>query len=170
MSERISHPPTSTVGTELIRYCRERLMTEYYPRIERCVNELSQDDIWWRAHESDNSIGNLLLHLRGNIGQWIVTGLGGAPDQRQRDREFSERSNVPKADLLKAFKDTLDAADKVLSEFDPALLLEVRHIQRYDVTCLEAITHVVEHVAQHLGQIIYVTKLRTGKDLKFYNL
>lgn len=172
MAHPESHRRSSSfdVGTEYVSYCRRRLMKEYLPKIRRCLSELSEDDVWWRAHETDNSVGNLILHLSGNIRQWIVSGIGGSPDARNRAQEFLERTRVPKITLLGILEETLQESDRVLERFDAAKLLEVRHIQRYDVTCLDAISHVVEHVAQHMGQIIYVTKLRKGLDLKFYDL
>ncbi len=157
-------------GSEYISYCRRRFLNEYLPRIERCLAELSEEDLWWRAHETNNSIGNLMLHLSGNVRQWIVSGLGGEQDARNRLAEFAERSKIPKAQLLNNLRTTLQEADQVLAAIDSGRLLEVRHIQKYDVTCLDALSHVVEHFAQHLGQIIYITKLRTGADLKFYDL
>ena len=159
-----------TIGSVYLSYCSRRLLEEYFPRIERCLDELSESDVWWRAHETDNSIGNLILHLNGNIRQWIISGIGGADDRRIRAEEFSAREALSKAHLLEKFRATLSEADSVLREFDPQKLLEVRHIQQYDVTSLDAISHVVEHFAQHLGQIVYITKLRKGIDLKFYNL
>ncbi|MBI4535316.1 MAG: DUF1572 family protein [Ignavibacteriae bacterium] len=158
------------VGAAYVAYCRRRLLSEYLPRIRRCVDEVTEEDFWWREHETDNSIGNLLLHLSGNVRQWIIAGIGGAADVRERDREFSERARIPKNDVLMKFEETLDEADKVLETFDPSRMLELRHIQKWDVTCLDAISHVVEHVAQHMGQIIYITKQRKGVDLKFYDL
>lgn len=160
----------SGIGAEYVTYCRRRLLKEYLPRIERCAEALSDDDVWWRQHDTDNSIGNLLMHLAGNVRQWIVTGIGGGVDIRERSHEFSERNMIPKELLLERLRDTLRQADGVLCRFDTGKLLEVRHIQKYDVTCLDAVSHVVEHFAQHLGQIIYITKLRTGRDLKFYDL
>lgn len=165
-----SNTSSPDVGREYLSYSRRQLLKEYFPRIKRCVQELSVEDIWWRAHESDNSIGNLILHLNGNIRQWIITGLGEAPDVRNRESEFAERSHIDGNTLLSIFEATLHEADRALERFDVSMLLETRHIQIFDVTCLDAISHVVEHVAQHLGQIIYITKLRTGKDLKFFNL
>lgn len=158
------------VGSVFISTCRHHMLHEYYPKIERCVTELSDDDIWWRAHETDNSIGNLILHLSGNIRQWIISGIGGANDERNRAKEFAEREHIPKHDLLTLFKNTLTEADRVLEHFDAGKLLEVRHFQKWEYTCLYAISHVVEHMAQHMGQIIYITKLRKGVDLKFFNL
>ncbi len=160
----------NTAGAEFIAVCRHHLLTEYYPKIERCLMELSEDDIWWRAHETDNSIGNLILHLSGNIRQWIISGIGGANDVRNRAQEFAERAHIPKPELLNLFKDTVTEANAVLEHFDTDKLLEVRHFQKWDYTCMYAISHVVEHVAQHMGQIIYITKLRKCTDLKFFNL
>lgn len=158
------------VGRAYVLYCRRRLLQEYLPRIRRCLDELSEDDIWWRAHEANNSVGNLILHLAGNVRQWIISGIGGAGDTRERAKEFSERGPIPKEELWMKIASTLKEADDVLERFDVRTMLEVRHIQKYDVTCLEAISHVVEHFAQHLGQIIYITKLRKGIDLQFYDL
>jgi uncharacterized damage-inducible protein DinB len=157
-------------GEEYIAYCRQRLVKEYLPRIERCLEILTEDEIWWRAHETDNSIGNLVLHLSGNVRQWIICGLGGEEDHRNRAKEFSERERLPKDHLLKILRQAISDVDKTLETFNVENLLEVRHIQVYDVTCLDALSHVVEHFAQHLGQIIYITKLKKGVDLKFYNL
>jgi uncharacterized damage-inducible protein DinB len=145
-------------------------MEEYLPKIISCFDQLSEEDAWWRAHETDNSIGNLLLHLNGNIRQWILGGIGGVEIVRHRQQEFDERNHIPKAELLKIFQATLQEADSVLELFDPEKLLEVRHFQKWEHTCLYAISHVVEHVAQHMGQIIYITKLRKGIDTKFFNL
>jgi uncharacterized damage-inducible protein DinB len=158
------------VAREFIATCRHHLIQEYYPKIERCVKELSDEEIWWRAHETDNSIGNLLLHLSGNIRQWIISGIGKERDARNRQQEFDERTHIPKQTLLKLFEGTLQEADRVLERFDVSRLTEVRHFQKWDHTCLYAISHVVEHVAQHMGQIIYITKLRKGVDLKFFSL
>lgn len=158
------------IGRAYISYCRHRFLREYLPRIELCLKELSEEDLWWRAHETNNSVGNLILHLSGNVRQWIISGLGGTPYERDRAREFSERGPLPKQELLQRIETTLQDADRVLERFPAEKLLEVRHIQKYDVTCLDALSHVVEHFAQHTGQIIYITKLRRGTDLKFYDL
>ena len=160
----------SEMGSEYIAYSRRRVSKEYLPQIQRCLSELTEEDIWWRAHETDNSVGNLILHLSGNIRQWIISSIGGTADVRNRPQEFAERNQLPKSELLKSIEGTIVEADAVLEHFDSSKLLERRIIQGFDVTCLDAISHVVEHVAQHLGQIIYITKLRTAKDLKFFNL
>ena len=166
----MSKNETTGLGRELLLTSRRRMLEEYFPRLQRCCEELSDQDVWWRADERGNSVGNLVLHLNGNIRQWIVCGLGGAQDSRDRQQEFDERRIISRSELLSKFEATLIEAGGVIDSFDENNLLEVRRIQQWDVTYLEAILHVVEHFAQHLGQIIYITKLRTGRDLKFYDL
>jgi uncharacterized damage-inducible protein DinB len=157
------------VSQRFIEYSRE-FLKEYVAKIEKSLELLSDEDIWWRPHESDNSVGNLLLHLSGNVRQWIISGVGGAKDTRERQKEFNERRQISKKELLEKLRTTVEEADHVLAGFDVTKLLDVKHIQNYDVTCMYAIAHVVEHFSGHAGQIIYITKLRKGVDLKFYNL
>jgi len=137
--------------------------------IERCVAELSDDDVWWRANAASNSIGNLLLHLRGNVGQWIVGGVGERANARQRQTEFDERSHVPGALLVSNLKATVNEAVGVIRAVDHASLRSPRRIQDYDTTVFGAIYHVVEHFSTHTGQIVLLTKLRSGKDLRLCN-
>ena len=157
------------VSAAFIAQARELLASEYLPKIERCLESLSDKDVWWRANDESNSIGNLLLHLSGNARQWIVSGLGGAEDARARQTEFDERSIIPKRELLSRLRDTLAEVDAVLAQFGAARLLNRYHIQRSDVTALEAIFHVVEHFSMHTGQILLLTKLLANKDLRFYD-
>jgi uncharacterized damage-inducible protein DinB len=145
-------------------------MGEYLPRIQVCLELLSEDDIWWRTHETNNSVGNLVLHLCGNVRQWIVAGVGGREDVRDRPAEFAARGSVTKESLLEKMKETVREADETLAKLNTERLSEKRRIQGYDVTCFGAIFSVVEHFSGHVGQIIYITKMRTGKDLRFYNL
>lgn len=152
-----------------IAQSRELLKTDYLPKIERCLERLTDEDVWWRASEESNSIGNLLLHLSGNVRQWIVSGVGGGADARVRQQEFDERAILPRTELLARLKQTLEEADGVLSSLDDARLLESRQIQGSDVTVLEAVYHVVEHFSMHTGQIILLTKMLKHTDLKFYD-
>ena len=169
-SAKSGKPAQAAVGAEFIRTARRHLMGEYLPKFHACLDQLSDDDVWWRAHESDNSIGNLMLHLSGNMRQWIVAGLGGREFARDRDKEFSERRKIPKEELLDLFEKTVQDVDAVLGSFDPMRMTEVRHFQKWDYTCLYAIFHVVEHVSQHMGQIIYITKLKKAIDLKLVDV
>jgi uncharacterized damage-inducible protein DinB len=153
-----------------LSHARQFLSGEYLPKIEKCLAVLTDEQVWWRGNEESNSIGNLLLHLSGNARQWIVSGLGGAADLRERQVEFDERSLISKEDLLKRLRDTLGEVDAVLAGFDPDKLLNPYQIQNSDVTALEAVFHVVEHFSMHTGQIILLTKQLTARDMKFYDL
>ncbi len=157
------------IAESFIAHSRSLLMTAYLPRIERCLENLSDEEIWWRPHEESNSIGNLLLHLSGNVRQWIVSGVGSRPDTRVRQEEFDERGRWTRAELWRRLTETLFEADAVLAETVPSQLLETRRIQGKDVTMLEAVYHAVEHFSMHTGQIILVTKMLKAEDLRFYD-
>ena len=158
-----------TASEAFIDQSRTLLTDSYVPRIERAVERLSPENVWWRANPESNSIGNLLLHLNGNVRQWIVAGVGGEKDIRQRSEEFAAPSDSGAAELLQPLRATVDAADRILAEIDPAALLEPRRIQGYEVTVMRAIYTVVEHFSMHTGQIIVLAKMFKG-DLGFYDL
>jgi uncharacterized damage-inducible protein DinB len=157
------------VAQAFIDKSRSLLMTDYLPKIERCLESLSDEEVWWRAGEESNSIGNLLLHLSGNARQWIVSGVGQAADRRARQAEFDERATRPRQELMVRLKQTLDEVDDVLDRLPQSELLEQRMIQGHDVTVIEAIFHVVEHFSMHTGQIILLTKIIKRKNLNFYD-
>ncbi len=159
----------TNTSSVFITKAREFLRDEYLPKIERCLETLSDEQIWWRPNEDSNSIGNLLLHLSGNARQWIVCGLGGEEDFRQRQSEFDERRVISRAELLTRTKSTLKRVDATLSQFDDMRLLESFQIQGTTVTALEAIFHVTEHFSMHTGQIILLTKMISATDLGFYD-
>ena len=143
------------------------------PKIERCLERLTDEQIWWRANEESNSIGNLVLHLCGNARQWIVCGVGRASSTRDRDAEFAQRETIERDRLLALLRTTLTDVDSTLRELEPKLsdpqtLLARRSIQGSDVDVLEAIFHVTEHFSMHTGQIIMLTKMMTTADLRFY--
>lgn len=154
---------------EFITKARGFLRDEYLPKIERCLEGLSDEQIWWRPNEQSNSVGNLLLHLSGNAWQWIVSGLGGEGDYRDRQSEFDERRMISRAELLTKIRETLKKVDATLSQFDNSRLLETFQIQGTSVTALEAIFHVTEHFSMHTGQIILLTKMIGNTDLGFYD-
>jgi uncharacterized damage-inducible protein DinB len=147
---------------------RRLLLSDHLPKIERCLERLSDEDLWWRPGEASNSIGNLLLHLAGNVNQWIVGGVGKRPYQRERQKEFDERTHLSGRELVSRLKAVVEEAAGVIGSVDAESLLSRRQIQGYDVTVLEAIYHVVEHFGMHTGQIIVLTKIRTGEDLKLW--
>ncbi|MDE3180163.1 MAG: DUF1572 family protein [Acidobacteriota bacterium] len=144
---------------------------EYYPRIAACLERLGEDDIWWRPNAASNSAGNLVLHLAGNIRQWITSGLGGALDIRDRDKEFSETGPLDRNLLAALLKREVEAACRTLRTLSQSGLEAEYTIQKFRrVRGDDAVLHVVEHFALHTGQIIYLTKLRQAKDLGFTRL
>jgi Protein of unknown function (DUF1572). len=145
-----------------------RKLEQLKGRIAECVARLNQDQIWARTGDHENAIGNLLLHLSGNLRQWIISGIGGLPDTRTRDQEFAARGQMEPAELIKKLDNTVAEAVAILRALTPDRLLETYQPQQYRVTIMEGIYHVVEHFAQHTGQIIFATKLLTGEDLGFY--
>jgi uncharacterized damage-inducible protein DinB len=157
------------LGQTFIARSQFHLSEDFLPKIERCLDVLNDEQIWWRANEQSNSVGNLLLHLSGNVRQWIVCGLGGATDSRDRDSEFAQRATIPRKELFSKLKQTVDEAVAVLARLDPDSLLEKRRIQGLDVSMIEAVLHVVEHFSMHTGQIILMTKMFTEADLAFYD-
>ena len=158
----------ATPSERFITCARQFLVDEYLPKIERCLERLNDDKIWWRPNEESNSIGNLVLHLCGNARQWIVSGVGGESDRRHRDAEFAQRETIGRDELLTLLRATLADVSAVLVRLDPSALVEVRTIQGSEVDVLEAIFHVTEHFSMHAGQIFLLTKLLTATDLRFY--
>jgi uncharacterized damage-inducible protein DinB len=146
----------------------EFLLGDYLPKIERCLDNLSDEQIWWRANEESNSIGNLILHVCGNARQWIVSGVGSEADNRNRDAEFEQRELIPRAELLSLLRTTLADVETTLRTLDEGVVLDDRSIQGHDVDILEAVFHVTEHFSMHTGQIIMLTKMLTSSDLHFY--
>ena len=158
------------IGTAFLAQSREYLTAHYLPKIRAAVEPLAEPDLWWRPNDASNSIANLMLHLAGNIRQWIVGGVGGAPDRRERSAEFARRDGLLKDALLTTLSGAVHDADAALARISRPALSEPRTIQGREVTVFAAIYHVVEHFGMHTGQIAYISKLRTGEDLGFYRM
>jgi uncharacterized damage-inducible protein DinB len=168
----------SDTGRAFIEEARRLLAEDYLPKIERCLEQLDDAQIWWRPNAQSNSVGNLLLHLAGNVRQWVVCGVGGGRDERVRDAEFAAGAEgagagerLPgRAELLAALRGALGEADEALARLDPSALLETRSIQGLArVPVLTAVFHAVEHFSTHTGQIVLLTKLLAARDLGFYD-
>ena len=159
----------TAVGVAFVYQSVEYLLNDYLPKIQRCLEQLTDEQIWFRPNEASNSIGNLVLHLCGNARQWIVAGLGDSPDRRDRDSEFRQREVIPRVELVECLRTTVREVEQVLANLDSNVVLERRTIQGKDVEVLEAIFHVTEHFSMHTGQIILLTKMLTSSDLRFYD-
>lgn len=134
-------------------------------RIGVCLGKLTDDQIWARGNQNENAVGNLVLHLCGNVRQWIISGLGGTPDIRQRDQEFATTGGMAKEALNRLLQMTMAEAIGVVDALKPDQLVHVYQIQNRTASGVEAVLKVTEHFAQHTGQIIYATKNLTGQDL-----
>lgn len=150
---------------------RRRLLGEYLPRIGRCVELLGEARCWQKPGPTGNSVANLLLHLDGNLRQWLLVTFAGEPDRRDRPAEFAAQGAAPATALLARLAATAERAVQVVEGLDAdALLARYRIQQRYDETGLAAVLHVLEHCSGHAGQIYAWTKQSTGQDLRFYDL
>jgi hypothetical protein len=144
-----------------------RQMAACHERIEHCLGQLDDAQLWWRPRESMNSIANLLLHLCGNLRQWIVAGVGGVPDTRDRPQEFAERGAVPKDELARRLREVVAQADGVLALVLDRQLLEPRRIQGFDMTVLSTVFDSVSHLAGHTQEIVGLTRLQLGDAYRF---
>jgi uncharacterized damage-inducible protein DinB len=160
----------SNLSKPFLAQAQRVLKAIYWPRIARCLRLLSQEEIWWRPNAGSNSVGNLVLHLNGNVRQWIIAGLGGAPDTRQRDLEFQERGPMSRRALLAPLRRAVDEACRVLAHLSASDLTRTYSIQGFQESGLEAVYHVTEHFSHHAGQIILATKLLRGRSLEFTHL
>jgi uncharacterized damage-inducible protein DinB len=143
-------------------------LEQLHGRIQDCLRRLTPEQIWTRNSENENAVGNLVLHLSGNVRQWIGSGIAGLPDHRQRDDEFEARGGMAPPELAEILKTRVADAVVTIREVPAVRLTERITPQGHDVTVLEAIAHVVEHFSQHTGQVILLTKLLTGADLAYY--
>jgi Protein of unknown function (DUF1572) len=159
----------SELAVLFLEFSRKKLLAEYWPRLRDTVASLTVEQLWWRPNESSNSIGNLVLHLNGNVSQWLVASFNREDDQRNRPQEFSQRGVLPVSALLDPLGVTMERASEVLARLTAGDLLAQYEIQGYKVRGIDAVYQVVEHFGLHYGQIVYIAKSLTGRDLGFYS-
>jgi uncharacterized damage-inducible protein DinB len=145
-----------------------RKLKQLEGRIATCLGKLTATQVWFRGGEHENAVGNLVLHLCGNVRQYIGMAVAGQPDVRRRDGEFAARAGEGPAELSARLEQVVEEALGIIRSLAASDLLRAAHVQGYEITVLEAVSHVVEHFAQHTGQIILLTKHATGEDLGFY--
>ncbi len=142
-------------------------MAKAHSRLLHCLHQLSDEQIWWRAHPSSNSIGNLILHLCGNLGQWLVAGLGGTPDTRDRPAEFAQRGPISRAELIRRLEAAVATSRGALVRQTAEQFLKVRRIQSYEVTGLAALFDSVPHFRGHTQEIVGMTRQLLGDAYRF---
>jgi hypothetical protein len=136
-------------------------------RIKHCLGQLRDEQVWHRPKPGLNSIGNLILHLCGNLRQWVVAGLGGAPDVRDRPAEFAERGPFPKDELMRRLESAVGETSRVLAGVDARRLTEPRRIQGFDMNGLAAVFDSVPHFRGHTQEIVHMTRLQLGDAYRF---
>ena len=157
-----------TTAKLFIEFSRHKLMEHYWPRLRGCAESLTDEQIWWRPNDASNSIGNLMLHLNGNVQQWIAASFNRLHDHRERPAEFNQRVEIPGRVLIDQLEATMQQAAEVLARLSEIDLLTSFEIQGYTVKGLDAVYQVVEHFGLHYGQILYITKMLRSEDLGLY--
>ncbi|MCX6613379.1 MAG: DUF1572 family protein [Acidobacteria bacterium] len=162
-----SLPDVQAVHEAFIRTAVARLRQQE-SRIHDCIQLLSEDQVWSRGNENSNSVANLVLHLIGNLGQWVVAGVGGQPDHRDRDAEFQTLSGITREELSARLKARMDQVVDVIENVPAHRLLEIVTPQGQSLPVMEVITHITEHFYHHGGQIMLLTKLFLNVDLGYF--
>lgn len=139
-----------------------------FQKIKHCVEQLDSEQLWWRPRPEMNSIANLLLHLSGNIRQWLIVGLEGSPDLRQRQLEFDDRSFAPSAELMAKLENTLAEAKQVIDSQTQQSLLHTRRVQEFDIDGFQTILDSVGHFSGHVQEIIHMTRFLKADRYRFY--
>jgi uncharacterized damage-inducible protein DinB len=152
----------------VINEFEKRVFDESYSRIYRCLTMIKDEDVWKQPNPTVPSIGNLTLHLCGNARQWILSGLGGKQDNRDRDQEFIPQQKIKKSELIFLLENLKMNLRNTVHSLDEIDLIQVYSIQGFQVTGFSAVMHVLEHFSYHTGQITTLTKIFTGSDTGYY--
>jgi uncharacterized damage-inducible protein DinB len=161
-------PDENRLTDDFKQYAATKLI-DSLDQIRKCLSLLAVEQIWHRPNEVSNAIGNLVLHLNGNIRMWIVSSLGDEPYERDRASEFGQRDPVATGQILGALEATVARAADVIRNLTPTQLATRHSIQGHDVSGQVAVFHAIEHFSLHTGQIVYATKILTGQDLSLYD-
>ncbi|MEE9438081.1 MAG: DUF1572 family protein [Saprospiraceae bacterium] len=147
---------------------KRRILIEGLERIKTCLNLVSYNQIWWKPNDNSNAIGNLILHLNGNVRQWLITTLNEDKDTRQRELEFLPNRQFTKRELLSIVNTLALDLEEVIPKISLEKLEKVYNVQGYKETLLSIIFHVIEHFSYHVGQITYITKMILDIDTRYY--
>lgn len=155
------------IKKEFIKDCIRHL-NEYTKRVKTCLDLLSEEQVWQKPNDASNSIANLMLHLCGNMTQYVLSSLGGKADSRERDKEFSVKGGLSKEQLFEKLSAVVNSVIEEIQLHDEASLLKTRMVQGFEKNGIAIILHITEHYSYHTGQIALLTKLMTNEDLGFY--
>jgi uncharacterized damage-inducible protein DinB len=161
------------ITKEIIQEFKEQIlhrMDESSRMIGLSLEKVSEEDIWRRPTETSNSIGNLILHLCGNITQYTIASLGDQADTRQRDLEFQAKDGLKKEELLNMLDKVVGEAKETIQQAPFEELMRKREVQGFNFSGIGIMIHVTEHYSYHTGQIAFwVKQLKNKKDLGFYD-
>ena len=149
-----------TLDSTLLHLLRSRLVDDYPAQIGECLDLMTDDDLWWRPDQRSNALGNLVLHLAGSNRYYIGYGIGGRECERDRDAEFAARGNPDRAEVLRRWDETVRIGSDVLDNLEPSRLMDTTDRTGKATTIASLLLHVSHHTAVHLGQIVWITKMR----------
>ena len=158
-----------TPKTMIVNEFERRVFEESYSRIFKCLSLLSEPSVWFSPNDQIPSVGNLVLHLCGNARQWILSGIGGVADNRDREQEFIKQNNIKKSDLIFLLENLKVNIQITLQEMDEKELVANKKIQGFNETGFSVLVHVIEHFSYHTGQITTLTKMITNKQTGYYH-
>ncbi|HVR41085.1 MAG TPA: DUF1572 family protein [Thermoanaerobaculia bacterium] len=149
----------SDVETLLIASLKNRITRIFPAQIRECLAELDDEQIWWRPNESTNAIGNIVVHVSGSLNHYLNRAIGGFEYNRDRAAEFAERRHIPKAELLEVFEGMVAKAEQTFAAVTPERLGAPSPEPTMYTLLIEDLIAVATHIANHAGQIIWITKM-----------
>lgn len=152
----------------LIQNSVRYLIDENFPRVIKCLTMLNEDEIWYRPNSQSNSVGNLVLHLNGNLNQWILDYIGGKPFVRNRPLEFAAEKTHRKEDLILMMTNLSEELRSCIQSVTSEKLLGILPIPNQQETGISVLIHITEHFSYHTGQIAFITKWLKDQQTNFY--
>jgi hypothetical protein len=160
--------PTADDVSRAVLHEASAVLDQCVIKIRHCLEQLSEEQVWWRPHESMNSIGNLILHLTGNLRQWMVSGIGKVVDVRNRPGEFAERGPIPKAKLLAGLEEVVGETTNLFQQATAVDMLSQRRIQGFTVTGWAALFDCIPHFKGHTQEIVFETRMQLKEAYRFH--
>jgi uncharacterized damage-inducible protein DinB len=153
------------IAAAVIESLRARITRVFPAQIRQCIEALGDEQIWWRPNEGENSIGNLVLHISGSLNLYLNKNIGGIAYERDRAAEFAERKHIPKTELLQVFDDMVARAERTFDALTPERLAEPSPEPTMHKTVVQDLLNVLTHIANHAGQIVWITKMLSEGSL-----
>lgn len=152
----------------LVNEFKRRLFLESYHRIFKCLSMISEEELWFTPNKNTPSMGSLILHLCGNCKEWVLSGIGNEPNNRDRDKEFEKHPNIKKSDLVFVMENLKVKMTEVVETIDDDELNKFVRIRDWNESIFSVLIHVIEHFAYHTGQITTLSKLICNRPTNYY--